>query len=125
MISRNEERAFRLVEVTCYLALLLATPLLRALRGAQWPYFTPLLFTLLSAVGIVYMLRFFIYANPEQILDRQLATSISLSSDKKLALKVGFAMCVPMLFFGCLGLISPPAMEKLIWFLSPMRFIMQ
>ncbi len=124
MLHRTDERVFRYIELTCYWSLIAGVPVLRGLRGSHWPYFMPLTFVLLASVGLVFMARFFIYAHPENILDRTRAETPVIAKQTKIQLSVGFAMCVPMLILGCIGLITPPLMGRIISVLSPMRLLL-
>lgn len=124
MLHRTDERVFRFIELTCYGALVVGLPVLRILRGRNASYFMPLMFVLLASVGLVFMARFFIYAHPENILDRTRAETPVIAKRTKITLAVGFAMCVPMLILGGIGLINPPLMGRIISVLSPMRLIL-
>ncbi len=124
MIHHTDERVFRLIELTCYWSLVAGAVVLPALRGPNWPYFSPLMFLLLASVGLVFMARFFIYAHPENILDRTRAEESVITKRTKVLLLFGFAMCVPMFSLGCIGLIDPPLMARIISILSPMRLLL-
>lgn len=124
MIHRTDERVFRFIELTCYGSLVVGVPVLASLRGRYWPHLFPLMFLLLASVGLVFMARFFIYAYPENILDRTRAEKPVITKQTKILLLVGFAMCVPMFALGCIGLIDPPLMGRIISVLSPMRLLL-
>jgi hypothetical protein len=126
MIHRNDERFFRVVELTCYVGFAVVVPFaLKVISRKANPYFMPVVFVSVATVGLVYLARYFIYARPHLLFDRTRVESSSLSRTTKIALGAGFAMCVPMLALGCLGLVSPPAMVRVITVLSPMQFFLR
>jgi len=124
MIHPTDEKIFRLAEVSVYLAAILGVSALKLLRGRHDPRFVPVVFMALGGIGLVFLTRFFIYAHPEQIFDRTRAVSIRLPEGKKLPVGIGFAMSLPMFALGCVGLFDPALMDRVISFVSPMRFFL-
>lgn len=124
MIHRQDERAFRFIEVTSYVGFLVSSGFLKVHRGDQWPYHTPLSFVALSGLGIVFMLRYFIYAYPERIWDRTRAERVDISRSTKATLVFGFVLCVPMLIIGSIGFYDSALMNRIITMISPMRFML-
>ena len=118
MIHRNDERAFRILEIVTYLSAVGAAAAVKR-RGVPSEYGTAVLFVALSIMGIVYMSRFWIYAHPERIWDRTRADVINIPTRKKLGLTIGFCMCIPMLLLGCIGLYRPALMNRIISAVSP------
>lgn len=124
MIHRNDERVFRVVELTCYVAMFLS-PLAVKIAGVQAmrSYFMPVMFVVSGAVGLMFLTRFFIYAHPENIGDRTRAEFIAFPRNTKLLLLVGYAMSGPMFVLGLVGVVSPKMFERAITAVSPMRLI--
>jgi hypothetical protein len=104
----------------CGIGLLTLGSASKILGQRFWPY----LFVLLSSFGIAWMLRHFIFARPGELFDRTLATEVRFSRRDQVILVVGFAMCVPMLALGCIGLANPSLMNRMVGFLSPIRFLL-
>ncbi|MDP3071010.1 MAG: hypothetical protein Q8N18_12020 [Opitutaceae bacterium] len=104
MIHRNDERVFRAIELTCYVAMFLS-PLAVKIAGVQAmrSYFMPVMFVVLGAGGLMFLTRFFIYAHPENIGDRTRAEFIAFPRNTKLLLLVGYAMSGPMFVLGGLA----------------------
>lgn len=123
-MSPGGEKLFRAAELTCYGALTAAFLLIRVLANRGWPYFMPLTFVALSATGLVFMARFFIYEYPEHLFDRTIKRSGKFSNRTRLALRCGFAMCALMLTFGAIGLYDPALMNRIVSTLSPMRLFL-
>src|SRR5687768_2107343 len=118
MIHQNDERLFRVFEITCYVGFFCLVGVLKAHRHQSWPYFMPLTFVGLGLLGMVFMTRFFVYAYPERVWDRTRAAAISIPRPKKIALALGYSMCVPMFVLGCVGLFSPSLMFRVVSLIS-------
>lgn len=123
MIHHFDEKFFRFVELTCYWGLVLGFPILRAV-GSDDSYFVPALFLMLSATGLAFMTRHFVYNEPHQIWSRSRAAVIVLSRSTKIALGIGYSMCVPMFVLGCIAIFQPSLMVAIIRAISPMRFLL-
>lgn len=124
MLHSSDEKVFRVLELTCYWALVVTVPVARAFRRSDADYFMPIMFVGLGAAALAFVTRFFIYARPEQVWDRTRAESVRLSRTTKITLVVGYAMSGPMFVLGCVGLFEPALMGRVITALSPMRFLL-
>lgn len=125
MSHRTDEKVFRFLELTSYWALVVGAPVLRFVERKHSGYFMPGSFALVAASGVMFMTRYFVYAEPRLLFRRERAVSISLSRDTKIALGIGYVMCVPMFVLGSVGLLSPLWFERTIRTLSPMRLLLE
>ncbi len=124
MIHRNDERVFRFVEMSVYLGCGVAFPIVKIVTKGHFVQSMAALFAILGALGIVYLTRYFIYAEPHLIWRRERAVFLDLSRHTKIAVGIGYVMAIPMFLLGTLGLFSPAHFERTIRTISPMRFLL-
>lgn len=122
-MSPRAERIFRAWELTCYGAFFVSVPVAKVLSKRGSDRALPLMLVALGAMGIFFLFRFFIYANPEQIWDRRLKET-ALPREKKTAVTIGYVMCGVLLGFGGIGLFDREMMDRAISTVSPMRFFL-
>ena len=96
----------------------------KVLRHSAPAYIMPMFFGTLSAAGLVYLTRHFIYENPQDIRYRTRESTIRLARKTKVALLIGYGMCIPMFGLACLGLSDPEKMNRTISAISPYRFLL-
>ena len=113
-------------EIVCYTITLVGLASLairRLIAGSSYfAYTMPIIFVCVSLAGVSYLTRYFVYQNPENLLDRRITENTGFSHQQKSGLVAGYGACLIMLPLGIIGLINPSMMESIVSKLSPISW---